>query len=264
MIGAEPNEDKINKTAGTLYGVGVGPGDPELLTLKAVRVLDSADVIAMPRSAESGSGESVALSIVEGAVSLEGKELLEVPMTMTRDPARLAESRASAAQLIAARLGPGRTVAFVTLGDPMLYSTFTYLVPLVQAMAPGVRIASVAGVTSVSAVASAACTPLAESNERVVIIPAAYDIGEIERALDAYDTVVLMKVNRKIDEIVDLIEARGLAENTVFTSRVGMPGSETVTSDIGRLKGTKVDYFSTIIVRKGPGMAARTREAAGV
>lgn len=239
-------------TPGVFYGVGVGPGDPDLMTLKSVRVLEGVPVIAVPSSSGSKTG-SVALSIVSGVVDTGGKEVLELRFPMTRDKAALRESRDKAADMIAGRLSEGLDVAFITLGDPMLYSTFSYLVPLVREKVAGVEVASVAGVTAMSAAASRLCAPLAEADEKVIIIPAAYDMEEVRRALDSSDTVVLMKVNRKIDELVDLISGIGLAGKAVFTSRVGFQGDEFTTEDIRALKGKSIDYFSLIIVRKNSG-----------
>ncbi|MFQ5465246.1 MAG: precorrin-2 C(20)-methyltransferase [Thermodesulfobacteriota bacterium] len=237
------------KAAPRFYGVGVGPGDPELITLKAVRVLERVDVLAVPRS--PGSSGSTALDIVRGAVDIEGKALLDILMPMTRDGAELRRARARAADRIAASLAEGLDVAFITLGDPMLYSTFTYLVPLVTALAPGVEVTPVAGVTSISAAAAASHRPLAEADERVVIIPAAYDMDEVRRALEGFDTVVLMKVNKLMDSIAGLIDEMGLSDGAVFASRVGWDGRELVTSDIRSVRGEKLDYFSTLIVRRG-------------
>lgn len=236
--------------SGVFYGIGVGPGDPELITLKAKRVLEGVPVLAVPRSRDSASdGRSKALSILEGVVDTGGKEVLDLLFPMTRDKEALASSRREAAEKIAERLNGGLDVAFITLGDPMMYSTFSYLVPFIRQMAPASGVRSIPGVTSFAALASRAVEPLAESDDRVIIIPSADDMDEVRRALVSFDTVVLMKVNSAFDRLVGLLTETGLIQNAVLASRVGWPEEE-ITSDIRGLKGRKLDYFSTLIIKK--------------
>lgn len=232
---------------GAFYGVGVGPGDPELITIKAVNVLKAADIVAVPRSADKGS--SRALDIVKGIVDFNGKEILELPFPMTKDRAALEASRRQAASSVAERLAAGQDVAFITLGDPLFFSTFSYLVPFIKEFEPGAAIKSVPGVTSFSAAASCLSVPLAETDERVIIVPAAYELDKVREALSSADTIVLMKVNRAIDGIIDLLSEAGLADKAFFVSRAGWPGEELIT-DIAGLRGSKPDYFSMIIIRK--------------
>lgn len=241
------------KPAGVFYGVGVGPGDPELLTVKAVNVLKGADVIAVPKSTDSSSdGLSQALIIAKRAVDLEGKELMELLFPMTKDKDALDAARREAAAKVALSLDSGRTVAFITLGDPMLYSTFSYLVPFVRELSPGAPVKVVPGITSYGAAASTILKPLAEADEKVMIVPAAYDIGEVRGLLGSVDTLVLMKVNRIFDRVLDLLVSMGLDDRAFLVSRAGWP-EEKVVTDIKSLKGTKLDYFSTLIVKKGSG-----------
>ncbi|MBI2412769.1 MAG: precorrin-2 C(20)-methyltransferase [Deltaproteobacteria bacterium] len=233
---------------GMLYGIGVGPGDPELLTLKALRVLKGATVLAYPKSSETASeNESKAFSIVRAA-GVEGNEPLELLFPMTKDADALEEARKDAAASIIERLKQGKDVAFITLGDPMLYSTFSYLVPLVKEA--GAEVRSIPGVTSFSAAASVALAPLAESDERVMIMPASTGVEEIKKMLDESGSVVLMKAGRFLDKIIDLALELGVADSSVFASRVGWKDEEVVRG-IGKLKGRKAGYFSMVILRKG-------------
>lgn len=240
----------MGKKRGILYGVGVGPGDPELLTLKAARILRESTVIAVPNSDTSMDGKSRAYQIAEGAVAMEGKETLPLVFPMTKDASILEGARRKAASDIAERLNAGLDVVFITLGDPMLYSTFSYLVPFVRAEVDGLDVRVVPGVTSFCAAASKACVPLAEANESLVIIPAAYDLKTLRSALEAYDTVVIMKVNKKMDELVDLIESTGRLNSSFFATRVGWEG-ELIVTDLKSLRGARHDYFSTLIVKRG-------------
>jgi len=237
---------------GTFYGVGVGPGDPELMTMKAVRVIEGSGVLAVPRSKDTcGDGRSKALAIVEGVVDVSGKEILDLRFAMTKDPEKRDNARRAAADRVVERLSSGVDVSFITLGDPMTYSTFSYLVPFVEAALPGVAVRSVPGVTSFSALASRALVPLAESGERIVVLPAAYELEDVKKALKDFDTVVLMKVNKVFDGLVDMLEQEGLLGTSLAATRVGWPEEE-VTADIKSLRGRELDYFTTLVIKKGP------------
>lgn len=236
----------MNKT-GKLYGIGVGPGDPELLTLKAVRVLRETDVIAIPKSKEES--DSIALSIVKGAVDLAKKEILELMFPMTKDKEVLRKAREEAAVAICDRLKAGKDVACITLGDPMFYSTFSYLIPLVGERLPEIKIEIVPGISSVMASAAVTVTPLTEADERLAVIPATYESDKIRHILETFDTVVLMKVNRVFDKVIGLLEELGLKENAVFIERCGGE-NQRVVSNLDSLKGEKLDYLSMVIVRK--------------
>jgi len=233
---------------GTFYGVGVGPGDPELMTIKAVKVLKSARAIVVPRSRDTASG-SQALGIAGKAVDLSGKEIIEIAFPMTKDADELRRARKAAAERIAGILKAGKDAAFITLGDPVLYSTFSYLIPFVKELLPDVDVRVIPGITSFSAAASALTSPIAEADETVAIIPAAYGLKGLEDALKAFDTVVIMKVNKVIDEVIGIIKRLGLSGNAFLVSKASLPDEEIV-ADIGGLKGTRPGYFSTLIVKK--------------
>ncbi|MDO8445310.1 MAG: precorrin-2 C(20)-methyltransferase [Deltaproteobacteria bacterium] len=236
------------KKIGKLYGIGVGPGDPELLTLKAVRILREADVVAIPKSKEES--DSIALSIVKGAVDLSSKETLELMFPMTKDKEVLRKAREEAALSITERLKAGKDVACITLGDPMFYSTFSYLIPLVRERLPKVGIEIVPGISSVMASAALTVTPLTEADERIAVIPATYESEKLKDILRDFDTVVLMKVNRVFDKILGLLEELGLKENAVFIERCGGKNQRVVNS-LDSLKGEKLDYLSMVIVKRG-------------
>lgn len=236
------------KNLGKLYGVGVGPGDPELLTLKAVRILRKADVIAVPKSKEEA--DSIALSIVKRAVELSNKETLELMFPMTKDKEILTKAREEAAVALCGRLREGKDVACITLGDPMFYSTFSYLIPLVMERLPNVEIEMVPGISSVMASAAAAVMPLTEADERLAVIPAAYEVEKLKDVLENFDTIVLMKVNRVFDNILGLLKETGLKESAIFIERCGGE-NQRVVRDISSLKGERLDYLSMVIVYKG-------------
>ncbi|MFQ5428181.1 MAG: precorrin-2 C(20)-methyltransferase [Thermodesulfobacteriota bacterium] len=241
------------------FGVGVGPGDPELITLKALRLIRECPVIAVPVSSkhgEGGSGEgTIALEIIKKALpDLGDKEILRLPFPMTKDEAILFKSRQEAAREVAARLGEGKDVSFLTLGDPMLYSTFAFLIPLVKDLIHDVELSVVPGVTSVSASAARAVVPLVQAEEKLLVAPAFYSLTDLEQWVDTFDTVVLMKVKSRLAELKDFLSTRDKGRqrglSATFVERAGWDGKEVIKD----LKDLDVSggagYLSMIIIRK--------------
>src|SRR5664279_4240657 len=251
---------------GTLYVVGVGPGDPELLTLKAMRILKQVHCICVPKGREEGS--SLALSIAEGVVDLKGKEIIEAffPMKKTRAGVKASQNHTAADGRTAVvdneledrwnetvvnilkRLNQGIDVAFITIGDPAIYSTFFYLYDRLLALAPRMRIEIVPGVSSITAAASRACLSLGLADEKIAIVPATY-AGDLSRMTSEFDTIVLMKVYRVFDEIVKALTAAGLARNATYISRAGMR-EEAVIRNLKDVRKEDLNYFSLIIIRR--------------
>lgn len=243
--------------SGVLYGVGVGPGAPDLLTLRAVNVLRSADVLALPRS--SPWGASMAWSILEpvlGRVAGQERLFLTFPMTYDADKARVAH--AAAWDAIAPHLEQGRTVAFATEGDPSLYSTFIDMQRAAAQHMPAVRVEIVPGVCSVNAVAGLAGVPLADGAQRIAIIPAAHGIDGLEHVLEAFDTTVLMKIGPHMPQVVAAIERLGLLERAVYVSR-GTMLEQRVVRDVREIRELRGDCFAMLIVARGD----RATEAGG-
>ncbi len=232
---------------GKFYGIGVGPGDPGLLTLRAAELLKTADVVCLPRSA--AENESVALKVA-GAYIGAAAELIEVSTPMTRDRALLEAEWRRGAETIAARLAAGKNVAFITIGDAMLFSTYTYLLRHVRALLPDVEVESVPGVTSFAAAAAHLDLALAEGAEKLAVVPAVDDPEALRPLLAAFDNVVLMKVAGKYDEIVAILTDLGLKDKAVYVSRLGYP-DQFVTFDLDSLAGKKRDYLSLILIKKG-------------
>jgi precorrin-2/cobalt-factor-2 C20-methyltransferase len=236
---------------GRLYVVGVGPGDPELLTLKAVRILGCVGSICVPRGTEGG--ESLALSIIQRAVSLDGKEIIEAyfPMKKTAGRSDRAELDAQWSETISSildRLRRGIDTAFITIGDPGLYSTFFYLYERLIDECPGLQVEIVPGVSSINASAARAGIGLASGDERIAILPANY-VSDLTSIFQRFDTVVLMKVYRVLAEVRASLADLGLLDKAVYVSRAGM-ADEMVSADLNSLNSDELDYFSLIIVRK--------------
>ncbi len=242
-------ESKQQKS-GTLYGVGVGPGAPDLLTLRAEQILRVCPVICLPASTH---GQSYAGSIIEHLLDRERQEVLQVHFPMQRDPALALAARQQAAAAVLERLHAGLDVAFATEGDPLLYSTFGYLLEAIQRCAPAISIEVVPGVSSITAAAASAGLPLAAWDERVAIIPATHLLrqpgsGDLRQMLQLFNTIVFLKVNTVFDALLDVLEASDLAQHAIFVRRCSTD-SEEIVCDLARLRKQKLDYFSLVIVR---------------
>ena len=230
-----------------IYAVGVGPGDPELLTRKAERILRQVSVICAPSANPTDS--SYALSIVEEFIDRSRQEIIIQTFPMKKEQKGLEPFWENAAQQAAEFVRQGRDVAFITIGDPFLYSTFLYIYRIVREKYPDVSIEAIPGITSINAAAIAAGVPLAAASERVAIIPAAFEEQDLRRVLVDFDTIVLMKVNRVFEQVYALLQELGLEKKGVFIRRVGS-GEEEVVFDLETLLGKKLDYLSLLIVKK--------------
>ncbi len=231
---------------GKFYGIGVGPGDPELLTLKARRVLQEVDVLFIPRS--SRENDSVAWSIVEPHYG-RNKEMYELLLPMSRDQQVLEEHWLEGAEKILTHLRQGKNVAFVTIGDALLFSTYPYLLRKIRAMEPTVTVETVPGITSFASVAARVNLALTEAGEGLAVFPALENPEQLSEILEHFPNVVLMKVAPQFDGLVEVLEQEGLINNALMATRCGLEGEQLVT-DLRSVAG-KPDYLSLIIVKKG-------------
>jgi precorrin-2/cobalt-factor-2 C20-methyltransferase len=243
---------------GKLYVIGVGPGDPELLTLKAVKILNEVPCICVPKGREEGI--SFALSIVEKALNLDGKEIIEAhfPMRKTKIAQQMGVECESAAELnakwnetaknILNRLNKGLNVAFITLGDPTIYSTFFYLYDRLLELNPKLNIEIIPGVSSINTAAAKACISLALADEKIAILPANY-IESLKDTIQNFDTVVLMKVHKAFKDIIKLLDKMELTNNAIYISRAGME-DEKIFNNISIVKDENLDYFSIMVIKK--------------
>jgi precorrin-2/cobalt-factor-2 C20-methyltransferase len=232
--------------AGKFYGVGVGPGDPELMTLKAKRVLEEVDIICTPKSGKTK--ESIALAIVEEILDVSSK-VKELIFPMTHDQDKLDNFWDEAAEEIKAELERGKDVAFITIGDPLLYSTYIYVLKRLEERS--IDIETIPGINSFSACTAAMNRPLAEKNETVAIIPAAYDYDNLEEVLSDFDNSVLMKVASNFDEVVGKLDKLGIKKSSFYVSKCGSE-DEFLTTDLDSLVGEDLDYLSMIITKQSP------------
>ena len=242
MQESEMKEPVYRQKNGKLYGIGVGPGDPELLTLKAARLIRECHLVAIPAS---GRETNVAFDIAAGAVAeLKTKELLEVPMPMVRDEEKLKESHNQAAEMIVQELKAGKDVAFLTLGDPAIYSTYIYVHDRV--MAKGFEAEIIPGIPSFCAAAARLNEGLTEASEALHIIPASYE--GLEEALNLKGTRVLMKSGRSIGRVKELLKEMEPPQTVKMVERCGMQGEKIYRQleDIDENAG----YFSILVVKE--------------
>ncbi|UQN12108.1 precorrin-2 C(20)-methyltransferase [Methylococcus capsulatus] len=235
------------RSQGRLFGVSLGPGDPGLITRRAFELLQRTDAYWSYPVRKKGA-DSFALQIaLEAGLGLPA-EHMPLVFPMTHDAEILAGYWLRAAETVLARLREGRDVLFLAEGDVSTYSTFIHLARTVRALEPGIAVEAVAGVPSFNAAAARLGMPLADSDETVAIVPAGYGIGLIERLLDDFDTLVLLKVKPLLDDILDLLERRDLLPHAAFVEKAGTP-AERVERDVARLRGEKVNYLSLLLVK---------------
>src|SRR5208337_1128650 len=234
---------------GVLFGIGVGPGDPELMTVKGARVLERCRHIFVPK-ARSENG-SIALSI-SGRYLRADARICELVFPMSADSGELSLHCAEAARSVADVVGMGEDACFLTLGDPLLYSTYIYLVRSLRKQLPGLEAVTVPGITAFSAAAALAEFPIGEARQRVVIIPASDDLDLIGKALAGGGTVILMKVGKRLARVLDTIEQAGFLDRAAYVARAGLEGQE-VEVDLRKLRLQKkeADYLSILLVHTG-------------
>ncbi len=230
---------------GKLYGIGVGPGDPGLITLKAQQILSRVDVLCIPKS--KMEKDSLAMSVVRAVTDRE-HNILELEFPMSKDRDVLEQSWQNAGKQVAEKLTAGQDVAFITIGDPSLYSTFGYLLRFLKAECPRAAVEIVPGVSSITACPAALQEPLVEGDEKLAVIPAAYNLDDLKTVIGGFDTVVLMKVNRRLPELMRFLNEYDNLQ-TFFVSRCGYP-DQLITSEPERLLEQKLHYMSLLIVKK--------------
>jgi len=210
------------------YGIGVGPGEPGLITLKALNALKEADIIFTPKA--SVKSDSLARTIVEGLLPA-GTNFFELEFPMTKDVAELRRRYLRSARLIADNIKNGRPVAYLTIGDPLLYSTYIYLLRALAEVAPALTVETIPGIAAYSAIASRLGFSLAEKNERLCICPVPTGAGameELRSIIEMHDTIVIMKVAKRLIDVLALIEDMGLTASTAFGSRIGLPDEKVI------------------------------------
>ena len=226
---------------GTLFGVGLGPGAPDLITLRAARLIEGASVVAYPTLAGAAS---FARAIAADLIAPGAQEIvMDVPMSVQRAPAQEAYDKGAAE--IAAALDAGQDVVCLCEGDPFFYGSFMYLF---ARLSGDYRVEVVPGVTSVTACAARAGLPLAARNERLTVLPGPLPEDELRARIEGAESVVIMKVGRHLAKIRGVIDALGLTDGAVYVERATLP--EEVVLPLADAPD-KAPYFSMILLTKG-------------
>jgi precorrin-2/cobalt-factor-2 C20-methyltransferase len=231
---------------GHFYAVGVGPGSPDLLTLRARNIVGSVDVVIAPRAERSP--ESLALQPVQDL--LRGRQVIEHVYPMERDEEKTDACWRAMAVTVAERCRTGQSVAHLTIGDPLLYSTACYLLLHVAELLPPERIHVVPGISAFQAAAAIAGRPLTLQDDRLTLLPAT-NLTDVERALDHSETVVIYKIGPRARALVELLKRRNLAGHACMVCYAEQGNKERVIFGLDELPEERLGYMSTIIVPVG-------------
>jgi precorrin-2/cobalt-factor-2 C20-methyltransferase len=229
---------------GALVGVGVGPGDPEHLTLKAVRELREAGRVFVPATTTSSATGGAGRAELVVAAHVAPERLVRLGFAMTDADGRDAKWDAAGAA-IAEVVRDGGTAAFATLGDPALYSTFAYVVHTVRALVPGVAVRTVPGITAMQDLAARTGAMLAEGTDGLALVPWTAGEARVREALGAFETVVIYKGGRQLPRVLDVVRAAGREDEAAVGTHLGLDGESVAPA---RDAAGPAPYFSTVLV----------------
>lgn len=229
---------------GILYGVSVGTGDPELITVKGLRILQSSEMIAFP----SGLGDrpGIAQNIIQCWLQPQ-QQILPLDFPYTQDAAKLQAAWEKAAQQVWHYLQQGINITFACLGDISFYSTFTYLAQALQESHPESIIETVPGVCSPMAISSALNIPLTVNQQRLAILPALYSVQELEKTLDWAEVVILLKVSSVYQQVWQILQRRNLLSTSYIVEKVTFP-EQKIYRDLNNYPQLNLSYFSIMLI----------------
>ena len=227
--------------SGRLIGVGVGPGDPELLTVKGMKALQGADEVFVPvgDTGEVGRAEATVRAYIEPG------RIRRLLFALSDDADARERSWQNAAREVSGPLAEGKTCAFATIGDPNVYSTFTYLARTVRGMLADASVATVPGITAMQDLASKSGTVLLEGDERLALLPFTAGAERLREALDGFETVVCYKGGGRMHEVLRVAEEAGRLEGAVYGARLGVEGEEILPAS--EMVGRESTYLSAVI-----------------
>ncbi len=237
------------QNTGTLYGLGVGPGDPKLVTLRALEVLKSVDLVFAASSPKNDY--SLAFNIIKEHLS-PTMQVRTLDFPMTKDAEVKQRAWRANARAVLAQLEAGRDVAFLTIGDPLTYSTYGYLVQTLLEMAPQTKIETVPGITAYNAAAARLNLPLVEDRQSLSVISGVNDPAEISRLARRGDTVVILKTYKNYDSILDALGPLDNGRRAYTVCSCGLE-DELTAADPESLRGSKMPYLSLMIIKSKPG-----------
>ena len=237
-----------------LIVVGCGPGDPELLTVKAVKAIQDADVIMCPTSREGKP--SIALSVVSTIIDKSKKqEIVNLVFPMTKDKETLKTTWNKNSSILAQNVLSGKKVVYLTVGDPYLYSTWIYLHRELETKYPEIKITVIPGIVSIFTFASKVGISLAEGSEKMTIIPSCYDLSKVKELAKNSDTMVFLKDGRYFDQVIELLKEAGFPDDSVFAIGQDLDTEHEIVRKLTLGEVTKetmtTKYFSIMVVKRG-------------
>ncbi|MDP9108869.1 MAG: precorrin-2 C(20)-methyltransferase [Pseudomonadota bacterium] len=244
---------RLDSKLGQFWGIGVGPGPAGYLPLAALEALQRADLIYLPRA--RGAALSVALQCLQG-VALDAGRLREIEFNMDPDRAVLQTHYAQLGERIGAELEQGLSVAYLTIGDSLTYSTYGYILAALLERLPALAHRTFPGITSYAAAAAALDWPLGEGKERVLILPCPDQVDALRADILSHDIVVLMKIGTRLPWVLALLRDLGIAQHCAFARRIGLPGEMLVGphgAGVGALDADEaMGYLATLLIRCTP------------
>lgn len=228
-----------------LYGIGIGPGEPTLISVKGNDVLRRVDRVFTPTGRTSST--SRAREILNG-LGVPAEKFHDLVFPMLRDRSKLYEYWKHNAETIIENMADVDEAAFVTLGDPSIYSTWIYLRARLTEMAADVEIETIPGVTTMSAAAARLGIPLVAGDEKLALVPVPDDLKALDSLFESFDTVVLFKIGRRLQDLLARLQETGMLNSCYYARQVGLE-NELVTADLAGLPDEERGYLSTIIVR---------------
>ncbi|MCZ7570897.1 MAG: precorrin-2 C(20)-methyltransferase [Ardenticatenaceae bacterium] len=249
-------------TAGRLIAVGLGPGDPELITVKGLRRLQSADIVVVPRAA--GADDSQAERIAAPWLDPARQRLITLNFTLEMARVALDGMWDGAVEVLAEPLLSGRQVVYLVVGDPLLFGSFVYLWERLALRLPQIPVEIIPGISSVNASAAAAGVPVALGSERVALLPAAHeaDSATLRRLLADFDTVILLKAGRALRRLLPILETEGLLPHTMVVEQASWP-TQRVFRDVHAAANQRLSYWTLLIIRRSRRQSCTLPPASG-
>ena len=236
-----------------LIGIGVGPGDPDLLTVKAVKAIQNADIIMCPASREDRP--SIALSVVLPLIDKsKNQEIVKLIFPMTKDKDILEETWKKNARIMAQKVLLGKNVVYLTVGDPYLYSTWIYMHKDLKENHPSMEISVIPGIVSMFTFASKAGVSIAEGADKVAIIPSCYDLSSVKEIAKNSETMVFLKDGRYFDQVIDVLKESGFPDDSIFAigQDLGTENEIIRKMTLGEVNDESLTtkYFSILVVKR--------------
>ncbi len=236
-----------------LIGIGVGPGDPELLTVKAVKAIHDADIIMCPASKEDRP--SIALSVVDPIIDKsKNQEIVKLIFPMTKDKDVLEETWKKNAKIMAETVQSGKNVVYLTVGDPFLYSTWIYMHKDLTEKYPEMNISVIPGIVSMFTFASKVGVSIAEGAEKVAIIPSCYDLSSVKEIAKNSESMIFLKDGRYFDQVIDVLKESGFPDDSIFAigQDLGTENEIIRKMTLGEVNDDTLTtkYFSILVVKR--------------